>query len=63
MCRSSMLRGSCHVDGQQVTVDFDGGLDKVPAEQRDEVTELYHSHMDGLAKFASAFRKKGKARR
>ena len=53
----------CLADGRQVTVDFDGGLDKVPAEQRDEVTELYHSHMDGLAKFASAFRKKGKTRR
>ena len=44
-------------DGQQVTVSFDGGLDNVPDSLREEVTELYHAHMDGLKKFAAAFRK------
>lgn len=46
--------------GQQVTVDFDGGLDKVPKELQEEVADLYQSHMDGLTKFAAAFRKKGR---
>ena len=61
--QTEALRLNCSPDGEQVTVDFDGGLDKIPKAQREEVTELYHSHMDGLAKFASAFGKKGSTRR
>ena len=44
-------------------MDFDGGLDKIPGHLQEEVMELYHAHMDGLNKFAAAFRKKGTSRR
>jgi hypothetical protein len=39
-----------------VTVEFNGGLEKVPAALRAEVKQQYEAHMDSLRKFATVFK-------